>query len=170
MSLRHFINRQSWLVLCVFVAVLALHAQLHADDVPNVIRYELKSAGKVSVAIYDAQGVQVRTLLNAEAQAAGQHQLLWDGLDADGKPAAVGTYHWKLLQSQGLRAEYLMALGTSTGLNHWPGQHGGPITVACDGKSVFVGGAGRLSAVGKQFARREVRMEPAAIRAPRRSD
>lgn len=104
------------------------------------VAFELKQAGRVSLALYDAGGRQVRTLLNAERMGSGGHRVAWDGLDLDGKPLAAGDYTWKLLESQGLQAEYLMALGTSTGLNHWPGQHGGPTTLACDGQSVVVGG------------------------------
>ena len=105
------------------------------------IDFKLQEPGRVSLAVYDAEGRQVRTLLNAEPQEKGRHAVAWDGLDRDGKPLPKGEYTWKLLESQGLQAEYLMALGTSTGLNHWPGQHNGPISIACDGEAIVVGGA-----------------------------
>ena len=111
-------------------------ASLAAD-----IAFTLDKPGRVSLAIYDTKGIQVRTLRNAEPLEAGKHTIVWDGLDRNGQPAPAGDYTWKLLESQGLEAEYLMALGTSTGLNHWPGQHLGPVSVACDGESITVGGA-----------------------------
>jgi len=107
----------------------------------SAIEYALDQPGKVSLAIYDAAGRQVRTLLNASPQSAGKQSLLWDGLDRDGKPVSAGEYGWKLLQSPGVKAEYLFSLGTSVGIQHWVGQHGGPNTLAIDGDSVIVGGS-----------------------------
>ena len=107
----------------------------------TAIEFKLQESGRVSLAVYDAGGRQVRTLLNAEPKEKGRHVVPWDGLDRDGKPLPKGEYTWKLLKSQGLQAEYLMMLGTSTGLNQWPGQHNGPISIACDGESIVVGGA-----------------------------
>jgi hypothetical protein len=101
------------------------------------VSYTLKRDARVSLAIYDARGRQVRTLLNADPQAAGAHTLTWDGLDRDGAPVPAGTYTWKLLGTQGLQAEYLLSVGTSVGERAWPGQHGGLIGVACDGARVF---------------------------------
>jgi len=108
----------------------------------GVIPYKLKSAGKVSVAIYDAQGVLIRTLLNAEPQTAGRHEIRWDRLDAAGKAVPAGRYTWKLLQTQGLQAEYLLTLGTnpkSAPYDSWPGNHAAANAVAVDSTGVWVG-------------------------------
>jgi len=127
----------------ILVAALLLGGCQTPVDHPGAatIDFSLPEPGRVSLAVYDAGGGQVRTLLNAARREKGRHVVAWDGLDRDGKPLPAGDYTWKLLESQGLQAEYLMALGTSTGLNHWPGQHNGPVSVACDGESVMVGGA-----------------------------
>jgi flagellar hook assembly protein FlgD len=69
----------------------------------------------VSLAVYDTQGVLVRTLASAEPQQKGVQTLTWDGLDALGVPALAGTYTWKALTTRGLRAEYLMSMGNSFG-------------------------------------------------------
>ncbi|MEI6518642.1 MAG: FlgD immunoglobulin-like domain containing protein [bacterium] len=112
------------------------------------IHYELRESGRVSLAIYDKDGIQVRTLRNAESQAAGKHEIAWDRLDQDGKPLQPGTYTWKLLQGQGLKAEYLFSLGINTREKPWPGNHDGPNALAAEGDEVFVlagaaeGGAG----------------------------
>ncbi len=55
----------------------------------------------------------------------GRHSFVWDGLDMDGKPAPAGKYEWRSLQTQGLRSEYLMNVGTSVGDRWWPGNNGG---------------------------------------------
>lgn len=100
----------------------------YAVDIP----FTLPTPGNVSLAIYDNDGIQVRTLRNAEPLAAGKHEIVWDGLDRNGQPVTAGDYTWKLLQTQGLTAEFLLNIGTST-LDHWPGNHGGPIATAVVG-------------------------------------
>jgi len=72
-----------------------------------------------------------------QQHAAGSHTLAWDGLDRDGQPVPNGEYTWKLLQTQGLTAEFLFNLGTSTYHHHWPSQHLGPAAVAVDGQDFF---------------------------------
>ena len=106
----------------------------------RAIRYELTQDGPVSLAVYDLQGRMVRTLLNAEPQTKGAHIVDWDGLNQDGNPLTEGSYGWRLVQSQGIRAEYLMSIGTSVGLKQWSCQHGGPGAVAVDGDSFIMGG------------------------------
>ena len=115
--------RRLLLVPCV-LALLAASAVAG-----QAIAYRLEKAGRVSMAVYDAQGRMLRTLLAGEPQEAGEHRVVWDGLDREGKPAAPGSYTWKLIRHGGLRAEYLLSLGTSVGHASWPGQHGGPHAV-----------------------------------------
>src|SRR5690349_14135628 len=71
------------------------------------IDYKLPHAGKVSLAVYGRDGAMVRELLRAVPQGAGNHTLIWDGLDRAGRGVSPGTYDWKLLQTQGLSARYL---------------------------------------------------------------
>lgn len=105
-----------------------------------MIHYTLPKEGRISLAIYNADGQMVRTLRSAEPQKAGEQKVTWDGLDQDGKPVPPGEYRWKLLLSQGMKAEYLLSLGTSTGIQPWVGQHGGPNSVAVEGDTFTVGG------------------------------
>jgi hypothetical protein len=50
---------------------------------------------KVSAFIYDVNGRLVKTLFNDQLKA-GQHTLIWNGLDGNGNPAASGTYFVRL--------------------------------------------------------------------------
>ena len=118
------------------IAIGAARAAL--ADVP--ISYKLPTDGRVSVAIYSAQGRLTRTLLNSELQKAGEHQLAWEGLDQNGRAVSPGQYTWKLVHGPGIKAEYLLSLGTNVGIHHWVAQHGGPDVVAVDGDAVIVGG------------------------------
>lgn len=104
----------------------------------SLIKYTLPVAGRVSLAIYNEAGVQVRTLASGVPQPAGANSWYWDGLNSKGVPVAPGSYSWKLLLSQGMKAEYAMVLGTSTGIDPWPAQHGGIYGVAVQGDELYV--------------------------------
>ena len=109
-------------------------AAAHAFD----IAVEVGKPANVSAAIYDSQGRMVRELARALPLPAGRQTLAWDGLDMDGRPAAAGDYEWRSLETQGLRGEYLMSVGTSVGERWWPGNHGGPSTVVVADDSLIV--------------------------------
>jgi len=57
----------------------------------TTLRLELPAAGVATVAIHDAAGRLVRTLL-AEGAAAGTRELVWDGRDDAGRAVAAGAY------------------------------------------------------------------------------
>jgi len=59
------------------------------------IRYELPKSGQVSLIIYNSLGQEVRRLID-RIQAAGYHQITWNGRDQHGKPAPSGIYHYRL--------------------------------------------------------------------------
>lgn len=104
------------------------------------IHYELKKPGFISLAIYNEKGQVVRELLHGADQAAGMHDETWDGLDEAGQKVGEGRYSWKLLQTQGLKAEYLMTLGLSVDFyNLWPGNHIGVTGLAVDESGVYLG-------------------------------
>jgi hypothetical protein len=117
----------------VALLLLALKTAAPAAQIP----FTLEKPGNVSAAIYDAQGRMVRELSRAEPMQTGKHSLAWDGLDMDGKPAPAGKYEWRALQTQGLRSEYLMSVGTSVGERFWPGNHSGPMAMAVCEDSVI---------------------------------
>jgi hypothetical protein len=123
-------NHALLLLWCAASAVWLVPA---GGAVPTVA-YDLDRPGQVSAVIFDDQGHVVRELLHAAPRAAGRHEESWDGLDDKGQPVAAGAYSWKLLASDGLKAEYLMSLGT-TAVPPWkqmPGNHGGVTSIAVD--------------------------------------
>ncbi|MBM3317652.1 MAG: S8 family serine peptidase [Candidatus Eisenbacteria bacterium] len=75
-------------------------ALLHPAD-PNPftgetrLRYELRAAGDVRLALFDPSGRLVRTLVSGH-QPAGLHQSLWDGRDEQSRPVAPGVYFYRL--------------------------------------------------------------------------
>jgi len=122
------------LISCLLLVFLCSAFSFSAE-IP--LAYELPRDGNVSLAIYDSQGCMIRTFLHAEPQRAGKQNITWDGLDMDGKPAAAGQYEWRLLQTAGLRSEYLMSVGTSVGAQWYPGNHDGPACLAVE-KGSFI--------------------------------
>lgn len=110
--------------------------------------YTLEQPGRVSAAVYDAEGRLVREVLHAAAQDAGQHSLVWDGLDRDGNSLPAGDYTWKLLQTPGLKANYLMSLGSNYPPgDDWrtacgPGTHNSPFGIAVDQTGIYVSAHG----------------------------
>lgn len=61
----------------------------------TVISYQLSVVSKISLAIFDVSGRQVRELVDAR-QPAGVYQVQWDGRDARGVPVTSGVYFYTL--------------------------------------------------------------------------
>ncbi len=60
------------------------------------IAFSLKEPAWVEIAIYDARGRLVRSLVN-EAKDAGIHNAVWDGSGGDGAPLSRGIYLYKMI-------------------------------------------------------------------------
>jgi hypothetical protein len=131
---------------------------------PATINYTLPVAGKVSINIYDASGNIVRNFLNAAQRAAGAHTETWDGKnDAGIKLASPSSYTYKLLLTQGLRAKYLMKVGTNlpeAGLNgpqYWGqsmdfglGNQTSVESVVVDGDNIYAVAGGSENVAGSK--------------------
>jgi hypothetical protein len=61
----------------------------------STIRYSLDKLGTVKLSVFDASGRLVNELVNG-SQPAGAHEVFWNGLDHNGKPAASGVYYYRL--------------------------------------------------------------------------
>jgi hypothetical protein len=123
---------------------LLLLALAHAATAAEIVPYTLEQSGRVSAAVYDAEGRLVRELLHTAPKDAGAHSLVWDGLDRDGNALPAGDYTWKLLQTPGFKATYLMSLGSNFPPgNDWrtacgPGTHETPFGIAVDETGIYV--------------------------------
>ena len=60
------------------------------------ISFELASAAKVDLAIYDLRGRRVRDLSSGLAYPAGPNRVLWDGRDGAGRSVAAGIYIYRM--------------------------------------------------------------------------
>ncbi len=61
----------------------------------TVIPYQLPYAAPVRLTVFNVLGQPVRTLVD-QHQPAGAHQVIWDGTDDRGRPAASGVYFYRL--------------------------------------------------------------------------
>jgi hypothetical protein len=61
----------------------------------TIIKYELPSASRVSIRVYDIQGREITELVNKE-QAPGNYSVIWDGTNRYGETVASGVYLYRL--------------------------------------------------------------------------
>jgi hypothetical protein len=64
------------------------------------IRYELAERARVGLYVYDVTGSVVRVLVNGVDQGAGLQEVLWRGLDDQGRRVPSGTYFYRLTAGQ----------------------------------------------------------------------
>ena len=74
----------------------ALHPNVPNPFNPETtIRYDVPSAGRASLVVYNLMGQTVRVLLDGD-QVAGRHEVVWDGKDALGRDVGSGMYLLKM--------------------------------------------------------------------------
>ncbi len=61
----------------------------------TTIAYNVKEAGNISIEIYNVKGQKVKTLLN-EHKEIGEHEIVWNGKDANNKDVSSGMYYYKM--------------------------------------------------------------------------
>lgn len=84
------------------------------DAVPNpfnpktLMSFDLASAGRARLAVYDVAGRRVAVLVD-EHRDAGRHEVPWDGTDNQGRTSAAGVYFYRL-DAEGISATKRMTL------------------------------------------------------------
>ena len=61
----------------------------------TTISYSLSQGENVKIEIYNVKGQLVRTLVN-EDKAAGDHSVVWTGVDNNNRPVSSGVYYYKM--------------------------------------------------------------------------
>ena len=61
----------------------------------TTINYQLPAVSKVQLSIYNIKGQKVKTLISDQLPA-GEHSIIWDGSDSNGKRVSSGIYFYKL--------------------------------------------------------------------------
>jgi len=73
----------------------------------TTITFGVARSGLAKLAIYNTYGHLVRTLVDGEMPA-GFHTVVWNGLDAQGRPAASGVYLYRLTSPEGMSARRMV--------------------------------------------------------------
>ena len=106
---------QSWQTLAETAVVVPTRSGLPflAPARPNpfnprtTVAFTLAAADHVDLAVYDAQGRRIATLVEG-ALARGEHAISWDGRDATGRALPSGTYFARLATAAGTRTTTMM--------------------------------------------------------------
>ena len=116
--------------------LLMTTATLRAD---TTISFRVPRDGRASLAIYDQDGRMVRTLLTGKPLAKGEHSVTWDGLDRYGNALQAGEYKWKLIATEGLRAEFITQVGQNVDpvWEKAAGNHQSPNAAAIDATGLY---------------------------------
>jgi outer membrane protein assembly factor BamB len=75
------------------------------------LSFEQPQEGKATVVIENEKGQRIRNIVSGRAFNTGKHEVVWDGLDEDGKVVAPGNYSWRAVTHEGIRPRYLMNFG-----------------------------------------------------------
>lgn len=95
--------------------------------------------GKATVVIENEKGERIRNLISGRAFNTGKHEVVWDGLDEDGKLVAPGSYVWRAVTHEGIRPRYLMNFvnGDEPTTEPWGPNHSTLHAAAANGERVF---------------------------------
>lgn len=72
----------------------------------TTITFSLPESAPVTLAIYDVNGRMVRTLVSGE-RAAGLHEVVWNGMDDNGRAVASGVYVYRLTAGEKIATQRL---------------------------------------------------------------
>jgi flagellar hook assembly protein FlgD len=94
--------------------VETIHFELY-ENYPNpfnpttTISFNLPKNAPVNLEIFNLKGQKVRTLINSELKA-GKHNIVWNGLDNNGKPVASGVYFYRLSNGEQILSRKMMLM------------------------------------------------------------
>ena len=92
------------------------HYVLSVSNFPNpfnprtTVSYTVPARGPVTVAIYDARGARVATLLEEQDRVAGAYSLEWNGRADTGAPASSGVYFARIEHNGATRTKKMVLL------------------------------------------------------------
>src|SRR5215207_6307069 len=111
------------------------------------VEVAIPSAGFVSLALLDTNGVMVRNLVYAQPVTAGIARFFWDGTTDMGVPVTPGEYQTRaVFFTNGPSLRYVMKVGTSGNppwrlrdqTGDWGGDLGGPTGIAANSNSILM--------------------------------
>jgi len=119
---------------------LASHREAVAARQQEIrLSFEQPKEGKGTVVIENEKGERIRNLVSGRSFTAGNHEVVWDGLDEDGRLVAPGSYAWRAVTHEGIRPRYLMNFvnGDEPTTEPWGPNHSTLHAAAANGERVF---------------------------------
>lgn len=122
-----------------------------APQGPVPITFNLPRESFVTIAIEDARGNRVKSLLGGIKYPAGAHTVYWSGLDDRNNVLPAGDYRWKGIYRDALSVNWLMSFyqpnsvtpwNNAAGTGAWGPDHGTLLTATAGDGRVFLGGQG----------------------------
>ncbi len=103
------------------------------------ITFEQPVSGKATIVIDDESGERVRNLVSGRTFTKGNHTVLWDGLDENGKLITPGNFKWRGLTHAGIDPVYRMNFvnGGEDTVASWGPNHSTFHHAATNGELVF---------------------------------
>ncbi len=150
MSFKQSVRIQMMAIMALFLLLLTTSTPSIAalPEMVNIpVTYTAPGKGFVSLALYNKEGVLVRSLLYAQPVEPGKQTVLWDGTTDMGLPAAEGNYTTKgVFFTESPSLQYVMTVGksgnppyrTPDGKGDWGGNLGGPASICSNSKSVMM--------------------------------
>jgi hypothetical protein len=77
-------------------------------NLSTIIAFQLPRSRVVTLSIYDITGKEVKTLVNNQQYAPGEHEIKWDGLTDTGKEVSSGIYLYELTTSRFRQAKKML--------------------------------------------------------------
>ena len=73
------------------------------------IIYSMAKAGRAELTVYNIKGQKVKTLID-ENVTSGEHSVVWNGKDKDGKDVSSGVYFYRIKTSDGVQSKKMLLL------------------------------------------------------------
>ena len=113
---------------------------------PLEFAYELPEDAECTIQLFNEKNENVRILVAQQQRMAGKNIERWDGCDDSGNILPAGTYRWRGIYHQPIRAEYRFSVHnsgnppypTADGKGGWGGDHGVPQTVCAFDEGILM--------------------------------
>ena len=154
MKFASLIRRSVILMVAFFVVASSLRTMAAPEpggDKPQKVaipvHFKVEEKGFVSLALYDSEGVLVRSLAYALPVTAGDHELIWDGTTDLGMRAAAGQFTPKaIFFKEQPKIKFVMKVGksgnppyrTPDGKGDWGANLGGPCAITSNSNSIMM--------------------------------
>ena len=80
------------------------------NESPHGTLWIATAAGNVTIAVYNASGARVATLVDNKPHVAGAFSTQWDGRSSDGRASASGVYFARIEHPSGTRSKKVVLL------------------------------------------------------------